>query len=235
MDPKKNDARTAGWLYLMMGITGAFGLMYVPARIVVHGDAAATATNIINSEFLFRLGIAGNLLCQVIFVFLVLALYRLLNGVSKENARLMVALVLVSVPVAFLNMLNQVAALVILKEPVYLQVFEPARLHAFSMFFINLYEQGIAIVEIFWGLWLFPFGLLVYRSGFIPKIFGILLIIACFGYVAGSVSVILFPQIIDPVAIFTSVSGTAGEVSIICWLLIKGVRDQIPSLTGSTG
>jgi hypothetical protein len=147
---------------------------------------------------------------------LVLALYRLLKGVNPHQASLMVALVLVAVPIAFLNMLNPLAALLLLSGAGFLTVFEPHQLHALAMVFLNLQEYGTMIVEIFWGLWLFPFGWLVFKSGFFPKIMGILLIIACFGYLVHSFTFLLY--VAAPEAI--------GELSMVLWLLIKGVNVQ---------
>ena len=225
MNPMKKTARTAGFWYLLMAITGPLGLVYVPSNIFIAGDAAATANNILSSETLYRISIISNLICQTVFIFLVLALYRLFKDVDKKYALLMVALVIVSVPIAFLSILFQAAPLFLLSGSAY-QTLAPNQLHAQVMMFIDLYNHGTTLAEIFWGLWLFPFGILVIKSGFIPKILGILLIIACFGYLASSVATILFPAAKNAVGIFTSIAGTVGEFSILLWLLIKGVKDQ---------
>ena len=147
-----------------MAITGAFSIMYVPSNIIVHGDVTQTADNIIASESLFRMGIVSYLICQASFVFVVLALYHLFKGTNAKLALLMLALVIVAIPIAFLNMLYQIAALILLSGIDSLQVFEPEQLNALVMVFLELNEQGIYIVQIFWGLWLFPFWLLVYKS-----------------------------------------------------------------------
>ena len=225
---RKQQARFAGFLYLLMGITGAFGLMYMPSKIVVNNDPTATSANIINHDFLFRAGIISQLTCQVIFVFLVLALYHLLKAVNKKNAQLMVALVLVAVPMAFLNELTHVAALVFQSDAGFLHAFEPDQLNAWTMVSLNLYDWGIGIVQIFWGLWLLPLGLLVYQSGFIPRIFGILLIVGCIGYLMQSVTILLFPNAVDFVSNITSITGLLGEIPILAWLLIMGIRSPEP-------
>ena len=173
MNSKKKNARTAGLLYLLMGITGGFGIMYVPANIIVAGDITATARNMIDSEFLVRLSVYSGLISQTIFVFLVLSLNRLLKEVNPKHAKLMVTLVMVSVPIAFLNSLNLVAAQILVSGSDYLNIFDTAQRNSLMMLFIELYEQGVIIVEIFWGLWLLPFGLLVIKSEFIPRIIGI--------------------------------------------------------------
>jgi hypothetical protein len=226
MNSLKKTARTAGLWYLIAAITGGFGLMYVPSVIIEPGNATVTANNIISSELLYRFGIASNLICQIAFIFQVLTLYLLLREVNKKQATLMVALVIVSIPIAFLNELNRIAPLILMSGADFLKVFNQNQLQAFVMASIDLYNWGISIVEIFWGLWLFPFGFLVYKSGFIPKIFGILLIVACFGYVIESFTFLLFPEKQESIAIFTMVFGVVGEFSIILWLLIKGVNEQ---------
>ncbi|SDM18068.1 protein of unknown function [Catalinimonas alkaloidigena] len=230
MDSPNKTARLAGLLYLLMGFAGMFGLMYVPSQLIVSGDAAATTANILQAEGLYRAGIVANLLCQTLFIFLVLALYRLLRPVHESYARLMLVLVIVAVPIAFLNLVNQLAVLVLLSEVEFLAAFDPAQLQALAMVFLRLYHYGIVVVEVFWGLWLFPFGLLVYHSGFLPRLLGILLMIACFGYLANSVTELLFPTFQKFVSPITSVTGTVGEFSIILWLLIKGVNEKTQSV-----
>ena len=151
VSPRKT-ARVAGFWYLMMAITGPIGLLYVPSKLIVPGDATTTANNILASESLFRVGIVSNILCQLAFIFLVLALYRLLKEVNKKHARLVVSLVMVAVPIAFLNELNHLVVLVLLSGADFLNVFAAEHLHALVMVFLNIYEQGNFVVEIFWGL-----------------------------------------------------------------------------------
>ncbi len=234
MNPTRKNARIAGLLYLLMAISGPLGIMYVPANILVAGDAAATVSNLLNAEMLFRLSIVSSMVCQISFIFLVLALYRLFQGVNKKHARLMVALVIAAVPVAFLNEIMHAAVLVIMNGSDYLNVFEPEQLHALILMFLNIHEQGILIVGIFWGLWLFPFGYLVIKSGFIPKIFGILLIIGCFAYLADSTIAILLPQHREMASKILMLPLSVGEISTIFWLLIIGARKttskQIPDI-----
>ena len=224
MDTKKKNARIAGLLYLLMGITGAFGIMYVPANIIVVGDATATANNIAESELLFRLSMISNLISQAIFVFLVLSLNRLLKEVNPKYAKLMVSFVTVSVPISFLNILNLVAADILVSGADYLSVFDTNQLNAFALLFLNLYEHGIYIVGIFWGLWLYPFGMLIIKSKFIPKIIGIFLVIGCFAYLTDSFISLMYPEYKEIVSLIIMLPLALGEFSIIFWLLIKGVR-----------
>ena len=226
MEAKRKTARIAGALYLLMAVTGLFGIMYVPSTIIVSGDATATVNNILASEWLFRAGIVSNLVCQTTFIFLVTVLYRLFKEVNRKRALLMLALVVVSVPIAFLNMLNQIIVLQLLSGSDFLKAFETEQLNALVMVFLNLYHEGIAVVEIFWGLWLLPFGLLVYKSGFVPRIFGVLLIIACFAYLTESVAHLLLPRYGHTVLLIVSMPQAVGELAMMLWLLIKGVRDQ---------
>jgi len=226
MESKRKTARIAGALYLLMAVTGLFGIMYVPSTIIVSGDATASVNNILASELLFRAGIVSNLICQTTFIFLVTVLYRLFKEVNKKHALLMLALVVVSVPIAFLNMLNQIIALQLLSGSDFLKAFEPEQLNALVMVFLNLYTEGIAVVEIFWGLWLLPFGLLVFKSGFVPRIFGVLLMLACFAYLTESVTHLLFPRYGHTVMLIVSMPQAVGELAMMLWLLIKGVKDE---------
>jgi hypothetical protein len=230
MHPTNKAARIAGAVYLSMVITAPFSLIYVPGKLIVRGNAVATAGNILAHETMFRLSISGDLVGQVIFICLALALYRLLSGVNKTWAGLMVAFVLVSAAVGFLNTLNNIAALVLFRGGEFLAVFDKPQRDALGMLFIRLHSQGIFIDEIFWGLWLFPFGLLVYRSGFLPRFLGAWLMINCFGYVVLSVISLFFPDYYEA-AFRYSQPVLFGELAIMLWLLIKGAKVPTPSST----
>ncbi len=225
MNSTKKAARVAGLLYLLVGITGAFNLLYVPSAFIVPGDATATANKIMTSELVFRTGIVSELISATSFIFLVLALYHLLKGVNKKHAALMVTLAVVSVPISFLNALNEIAALKLLSGANFLSVFDQRQLDALIMVFLSLHSHGNLVAQIFWGLWLFPFGVLVFKSGFLPRILSVFLIIACFGYLASSFTFLLLPAYGHIVSRFAMVL-TLGELPIILWLLIKGAKDQ---------
>src|SRR5713101_4356905 len=156
MHPTKKAARIAGAIYLSTALTAPFSLIYIPRTLIVRGDANATASNILAHETLFRLGIVADLITSVIFILLAMALYRLLSGVNKTHASLMVALVLVSVAVGFVNVLNNIAALTLFRGADFLAVFDKRQLDAMAMLFLRLHGQGLVMNEIFWGLWLFP-------------------------------------------------------------------------------
>ncbi|MBZ5552596.1 MAG: DUF4386 domain-containing protein [Acidobacteriia bacterium] len=225
MNSTKKAARVAGLLYVLMSIPGAFSLLYVPSVLIVPGDATATVNKIQASELLFRIGMVSELICATGFIFVALALYRLFKGVDKTQASLMVTLFVVSVPISFLNVLNQLAVLTLLSGANFLSAFDPRQLNALVMLFLGLHNDGILLAQIFWGLWLFPFGVLVFKSGFLPRILGVLLILACFGYLAISSTFLLLPAYGHIVSRFAMVL-TLGELPIILWLLIKGAKDQ---------
>lgn len=225
MDSKKKTARLAGLLYFLIAVTGGFGIMYVSSNIIVKGDALASANNLLDSEFVFRLSIVSNLASQVIMVFLAFTLYRLFKDVNYEYAKYMVVLVLLAVPISFLNVLNLVAAQTLVSNPDYLTSFDVNQLNSMALFFLNLYEKGIAIVGVFWGLWLFPFGMLIIKSKFIPKIIGIFLVIGCFAYLIDSFISLLLPEYKDVVSPIMMLPLAIGEFSVVLWLLIKGVKE----------
>jgi len=225
MNSTKKTARIAGLLYLVNGATGFFGIIYVPSRLIVSGNAAATANNIRASEMVFRLGIVSEVICAAEFVFLLWVLYRLLGGVNKTYASLMVILGLVFVPMMCVNVLSEIAALTLLRGADFLSVFDKRQLEAMAMLFLDLHRYGYVVGWIF-GLWLLPFGVLVFKSGFLPRILGVLLIAACFGYLADSLTPLLLPSYANVVGRFTSIALTLGEPAIILWLLIRGAKDQ---------
>jgi hypothetical protein len=208
-----------------MSSPAPFSLIYLPRKLIVPGNATATANNILASESMFRLGMAGELINAIAFLFAVLALYRLLLGVNKRQASLMVTLFAVSIPISFLNVLNEIAALILLRGADFLSVFTKPQRDALAFVFLRLHGYGFGLAAIFWGLWLFPFGLLVYRSGFIPRILGVLLIINGFAYVIPSLTAVLLPQYKDVVTRI-ALPFLLGEAAIVLWLLIKGARDH---------
>jgi hypothetical protein len=227
MHPTNKAARVAGAVYLSLVLTAPFSLLYVPGKLIVRGNAAATANNILTHEMLFRLCIVADLLSSVIFICLGLALYRLLSGVNKMWAGAMVALVLVSATIGFMNVLNNIAALTLFRGADFLAIFEKPQRDALAYLFIRLHNQGEFMNEIFWGLWLFPFGLLVFRSGFLPRILGAWLMIACFAWLVLSMMALLFPPYYD-VAFRIAQPVLFAELAIMLWLLIKGAKVPSP-------
>jgi hypothetical protein len=220
------NARVAGLLYLLGSLFGIVRLLYVPKKLFVYGNAAATAYNIAGHESLFRFGIVSYLLCGVLWIFVTLALYRLLKGVNQALAVLMVILgSVVVVPIFFVNTVNDAAALLLIRGGGYLAVFDKPQRDALARLFLDLHHQLDLANEIFWGLWLIPFGLLVYRSRFLPRILGVWLIIACFGYLALSLTGLLFPDYEDQVSNIAQPFLLA-ELAIMLWLLIMGAAEK---------
>ena len=221
----KKTARLAGLLYLLLVITGVYGIMYIPSQIIVAGDSVATAKNIISNEVLFRTGILNDIISNTIFLFLVLVLYRLFKHVNENQAKLMFALVIVQIPFAFMMEAFNITSLMILKGEI-LKTFELSQRQDLAMLFLKINDYGTLPLEMFWGLWLLPFGLLVYKSEFIPRIFGILLVIAGIAYMIDSTIAMLFPSYSVFVKQPTLLLVAIGEISITLWLLIKGVKIQ---------
>jgi len=225
MNPIKKQARVAGLWYLLLGITAPVGLLYVPSKLIVAGNPAATVDNLRASDSLLRIGIGSELIHQVIYVFLVLALYRLFKAVNEKYAVLMVIFSLLSVPIMFLNVLNDVAALVLVSGADFLSVFGKPQLDALAYLFVRLHSQGIIVAAIFWGLWLFPFGILIIRSGFIPRVLGVLLFVAGCAYLASSFTTLLLPRYAPLVNRFALILEVA-ELPIMFWLLIWGAKTK---------
>jgi hypothetical protein len=228
MDSTKKAARLAGLLYFLASLVGLPGLILVPSKLFVRGNVGATADNIRNNAALLHLGIASELVSSLLFIWLVLVLYRLFRSVSEKHARAMALLLLLSIPISMLTVVNEVAAL-ILANGDNLAAFGKMQLDSLAYLFMRLHGRGYAVAEIFWGLWLFPFGILVIRSGFIPRFLGYLLLIAPFGYLAGSInSLLLSPPLplLDRIETILS----AAELPIIFWLLIWGVKKNSASM-----
>ena len=225
MHPTRKTARVAGLLYLLVVLTGMFVLIYVPGRLFVRGDSAATASNILTHESLFRSYIVVGLVSEFLFISLVLALYRLLKGVNQQHAALMVLLVLMTAPLAFVGTANQVATLAFVRGAESLTVFDKPQRDAVAMLLFNADKEGALVAQIFWGLWLLPLGLLVFRSGFLPRILGTWLVINGFAYVAISLAGLLLPQRVEMVSKI-AIPALLGEVVFTLWLLVVGARVQ---------
>jgi hypothetical protein len=226
MDSLNRKARVAGWLYLALVLLGPLPLIIIPNMLYVPGDAAATAHNIATHETLFRDGVLDIVIAGTVNIFVALALYRLFEGVDRNLATVLAVLGIVSVPIAFLNELNSVGALLFAKGAAFLSAFAPIQREAMVMTFINLHHYGNVLNEMFWGLWLLPFGILVYKSGFLPRILGVWLVLNCFAYVAQSVTGILWPQHMDTVE-NVAFPVQFGEVAIMLWLLVMGARPTL--------
>lgn len=226
----KKQSRIAALLYFINGLPAPFALLYVPSVLIVRGDAAATANNVRDSEGLFRLGMVVELFSTTIVIFAMVAFYNLFKRVSHKHAMTMMILMLISVPISYLNVLNDLAALTLARGPAFLSaVFARPQLDALVLFFLRLHNHGIILAQIFWGLWLFPFGIVAIRSGFIPRFVGISAIVAGSGYVIAS-SISLFLPAFAQWGELALVLGI-GELSFF-WMLIWGAKEPPPGHQG---
>src|SRR5215813_10190099 len=226
MTSLSKNARVAGLLYILASVVGVLRLMYIPDKLFVYGNATATAANIAAHESLFRLGIASELLGAALWLFVPLALYRLLKGVDQTLAVLMVILgSLMQVPLFFVNTVTDAAALLFTRSGGYLSVFDKPQHDAFARLFLDLHHQLDLANLMFAGLWLFPFGLLVYKSRFLPRFLGVWLMLACFAWLAFSLTGLLFPAYEDRAFSITQPIAL-GEVATMLWLVIMGASEK---------
>lgn len=228
MNPDKRTARLAGALYLGVVVFGIFSIAYVPSRLIRWNDAALTLQNIQSSESLFRWGIAGGVACYLCYALLPLSLYRLLKPVGEQAALLMAVLALLSVPVSFLNLQHKFDVLSLIHSGTSMGV-AADQLPREVMLHLQSYNNGITIAQVFWGLWLLPFGYLVFRSNFLPRILGVLLMAGCAGYVFSFLIDTVFPGLEQAAwAGYVRLPATVGEIGICLWLLIIGVWVKKP-------
>ena len=223
----KKLARIAGLTYLGVVLTGIFSLMYVPSKLIVSDNSVLTYQHIASSESLFRLWILSGLLCYTFFLFLPLFLYKLLKPVNENYAKIMVLLAVLSVPVFFLNVQNEFTILSLVNGTNNQFGFSIEQIQSQVMLHLEQYDSGMRIVHIFSGLWLFPFGYLVFKSGFLPKILGILLMFGCFGYLINFVGHTLIHNYSQfRISSYISLPASIGEIGTCLWLLIMGTKDK---------
>ncbi|MCK6692752.1 MAG: DUF4386 domain-containing protein [Thermoanaerobaculia bacterium] len=220
----KTRARTAGFLFLVWIITGLFGLMYIPAKINMRGDAADTARNILANEFLFRTGVVVDLAGAAIWILLVLAFYRLFRQVHEFQAKLLVAFVLVQIPVVFMTDACNMVALMLFKGDL-MKALDLAQRQELAAVFLKVNTSVTLVLEFFWGLWLLPLALLTYRSGFLPRFLGIWLFANGFAYLIVCLTGILFPLYSDTVYQI-AFPVFFGEMALMLWLVIRGAKDN---------
>jgi Domain of unknown function (DUF4386) len=228
--PPTKLARVAGLLYLALDVCGLFGV-FARGTVVVTGDPAATADNIRASATLFRLGFVIDLLGGVPFLLLALVLYLLLKHVNQVVAAAMVIFVVVSVAVGSVILLNEYTALTIATGDTYTRAFGEAGADALTLVFAELHHNGYALNALFFGPWLVPLGYLVIKSGYFPKVLGVLLFIGCFSYLALLLTTFLAPE--APGILRALVFGGVGELVFTVWLLVKGVR--VPASAAPVG
>lgn len=229
MTPFTTEGRRAGLFWFLTALTDGFGMFYIRSKVLVPGDAAATAAHIVASEFWFRAAIVGNLLSQVFLFFFGLTLFHLFKEVDRKLATVFLAAIMMTVGIAVVNNLNSFGALVVLSQADYLKVFTPEQLNAAAMFFLKMGNSfGQGLLEIFWTPYFFAFGLLVIKSRFLPKILGILLLIMSVGYAINILTKFLVPQFHPALLTQLAMSlGALGGIPTMLWLLIMGAKDQL--------
>jgi hypothetical protein len=215
-------ARVTGGLYLIIFSLGIFAELFVRQSLIVPGDIATTLEKITAAESLFRLALVSDLVRHVLLILLPLGLYALLKPVNQNIAVVMVVIALIGIPIALLNMLLHFAVLLLVNGAGYLTAISADQLHAQVRFLLDLHRYGEYIPQ-FLSLWLLPLGYLVYRSGFLPKLLGVLLVIGCLGYLTDAVSFILFNKAIEPLSFIAFLV----ELLFAMWLLIKGVKVSV--------
>ncbi|HEY5882203.1 MAG TPA: DUF4386 domain-containing protein [Nakamurella sp.] len=229
MTSTRRLARTAGLCYLVVAIFGGFAHLYVRARVYTPGDAATTAQNVAADASLVRIGFVADLVQATFFLFVVMALSRLLQQGNKNVARAMVIFVAVAVGITSLNMVHQLGALLVATEPSYAGGLGAGGSDALVLLLLDLQHYGYLIAQIFFGLWLFPLGLLAYRSDMFPRPLGVLLMLGTICYLIDVLLQFLAPELADSISALILAPATIGEVWLLAYLLIRGVKTPLPA------
>jgi hypothetical protein len=229
MNTNIKTARIAGLIYLIYIVVSIFANVLGRSKLIILGDAATTARNIIASAMQFRIGFVLDLVSAVLFLLTAWALYVLLKPVNKNLALLFLLLNLGGVAVHCFSDLFLIASQLILSGADYLKAFQADQLQALAMLSLNIYKNGFSgIAQIFFSAWLFPLGYLVYKSGTLPRFLGIIVMVECFAWLMFPVQFFFFPRnVVLPYV--SSVAGFIGEFSLMLWLLIMGAKDQKPA------
>jgi hypothetical protein len=226
MRSRQGTARLAGVLYVVMGLSGAFTLLYVPSVFLVPGNATATAGRITASPGLYRFGVFADLMCGVFAIWLAAVLYDLFQDVDRGQARLMVGFVFGMVAAGLVNTVLMAGPLVVTSGATYFSAFDKHQLDALTLGLFGWRGQGIRAATMYWGVWLLPLGILVYRSGFLPRLLGVLVFIAGCTYVFNCLAYYFLPEHARMIARASMLPQAAGEAGFTGWLLIKGARPE---------
>lgn len=221
---KNAIARLAGFIYVLVVITGFFNLAYVPSQLIVFSDPALTIANITDNESLFRWGIVTGVFCFIFYLLLAVVLFDLFKDINRRVAVSMLVFAAVSVPVSLFNIVSKLDVLTLLSNAQYLESLSAEQIQTQVMLLLRSYNNGVGLVQVFWGLWLFPFGYLAFKCGFIPKILGVALMIGCFGWLAFFFGFVICPDADIPG--FVRKPATFGEILTGLWLLLMGAREK---------
>jgi hypothetical protein len=235
MNTNKKTARIAGFLYLIYIVVSIFANGLGRSKIIVLGDAATTAGNIMASAWQFRIGFVVDLVAAVLFLMTAWALYVLLKPVNKNLALLFLLLNLGGVAVSCFSDLFLIASQLLVSGADYLKVFQVDQLKALAMLSLYIYKYGfLGIAQIFFGAWLFPLGYLVFKSGFLPRFLGVILMVHCVVWLMSALQFFLFPDFIGitfvGITYLSNPIGFISEFGLTLWLLIMGAKEQKPAL-----
>lgn len=230
MVPNKKTARFAGLLFLLMVVSGLFAEIFFRQKLFTN-DMAATADNILHNDFLYRAGILSDIIMSLSYLFTALVLYKLLVSVNRNMAALMVLFAAAGCVLLLSNILNEFAPLYMVGTGSQTGSLGSGQLEVMAMLSYSAYGHGYMIGQVFFALWVLPLGILIYRSKFIPKVFGILFLIEVFGGLLSVAVHFLIPNVsIETVLLLP---GTLAEFGFMFWLLIRGINEsKLPAQTG---
>jgi hypothetical protein len=231
MSTSRNPGRVAGLWYLLLVAIGPLTLIYIPNKLIVPENPGATVANIAGHEWLYRSGMAADLVGALVLILLVMAFYRLFQDVDQHLAVLVIIFGgVMPALIYFVNVVSSAGALLLVQGGGFVSVFDNQQRNALVMLFLRLHDYQITAAEMLWGVWLFPLALLVYRSGFLPRFLGVWLIINGLAYVIMSLTGFLLPQYQETVFRLGQ-PAFLGEIALMLWLLIKGAPPAIPATT----
>jgi hypothetical protein len=219
----KITARLTGLLYFFFALIAIYSYMYVGGKIFVRGDPAATGNNMLEYEFLFRTSLFADMITNILFIIVIIFLYRLLKQVNVTQARLMAGIAAIAIPVSFVGEALQFTSMLIFKKEL-LTSFTSVQSQEIAALLLKLGNNMAQLVTFNWGLWLMPMGWLIYRSGFLPRFLAVLLWINGLGYMIASSTFILFPDYVAAVSKIVYPTYFIGELPLIFWLMIKGIN-----------
>lgn len=229
MSSPKRLARIAGFLYLLNGIVSGFAFGYVLTKVYEPGHAAATAAKLVANSGLARAGVVADLFQATEWAFLAMALYLLLRHVHKGAATAMVVLVAIGSAITCINEVFQFESIRVATDPSYTTGLGAAGSSSLALLLLDIHHYGFLIAQIFFGLWLVPFGYLAYTSGMFPKALGIALVVGAACYLVGTLAVFLIPDSGEKINAFITIPSAVAEISMVLYLLVIGVRTPKPA------
>lgn len=232
MNTNKKTARLAGLFYLLMAASGIYAEVFFRQKLFVSTDIAATASNILSNILLYRIGIVSDILMSLCYIITAMILYRLLASINKQMAAAMVIFAAAGTVLFMFNILNEIAPLYILNGSGFLSAFDSGQRQSLAMLAYNLYQHGYMIGQVFFALWVLPLGVLIYQSGFIPKVFGVLFVIeTIFGLLAVLVHFLVPNGTMETVFLLP---GAIAELTFMFWLLVRGIDEsKLPAVRES--